>query len=145
MHTGRRIRTFLLRNSFLIGPLVLIAVLISAAVIGREYITDFLLLFENVVAKYGVLGQVFFVGMLILATLSGVIPLSLFALLGGVAYGLGQGFLLSFLGIMLGAAGAFLLGRYAFRSSVDRWVSKRVALSKLDQEILSIITNSGVE
>jgi len=130
-----RFRSFFSKNSVLLGPLALIVALLLIATLGKEYIADAVLLFEDVVTRSGRFGQVLFVGIFFLAGLSGIFPLSVLAILGGAAYGLMAGFFLSFAGLFLGASGAFLLGRYALRSSIDRWLAKRVSLSRLDNEI----------
>jgi len=132
---SRRIRRILSHNTSLIGPLAVIITLLAIAAVSKGYVADVVLLFENVIAEYGALGQVFFVCIFFAAALSGFFPLSILAVLAGVAYGLLHGFFLAAVGIILGASGAFLLGRYALRSSIDRWVGKRVSLKRLDSDI----------
>lgn len=130
-----RIQTFLSKNALLIGPLVLMVTLLTVGVLGKGFIVDVAMLFEATVEEYGALGYFFFICIFFLAALCGVFPLSLLAVLGGMAYGLLYGFALGVIGIFTGAAAAFLLGRYALRSTVEWWLTERVALSKLDSEI----------
>jgi uncharacterized membrane protein YdjX (TVP38/TMEM64 family) len=132
---GNRFRSFFSRNSALLGPLALIMILLIIAGLGKEYIADAVLLFEDVVTRSGRLGQVLFVSIFFLAGLCGIFPLSVLAILGGAAYGLMAGFFLSTAGLFLSASGAFLLGRYVLRSNIDRWLANRVSLSRLDNEI----------
>ena len=119
------IKAVVAQKASILGPLTLIVFLVTFGALSKGYVADAILLFEDIVGRYGALGQVFFVGVFFVAALSGVFPLSPLAVLGGVAYGLVNGFLLAAAGIFLGASGAFFLGRYALRSSIHRWIAKQ--------------------
>jgi uncharacterized membrane protein YdjX (TVP38/TMEM64 family) len=56
-------------------------------------------------------------------------------MLGGALYGTMTGFLLSAAAAMASALAAFLLSRYAFRSAINRWLSRHLVLSRIDEEI----------
>lgn len=130
-----RIQTFLAQKSSLLGPIALFLILLAIGTAGKGYFVEVAMLFRQTVENAGALGYLIFVGVFVIAALSGVFPLSLLAILGGMMFGLTSGFLMAVIGIFLGASGAFFLGRYALRSTVERWLSRRVGLSRLDKEI----------
>ena len=62
---------------------------------------------------------------------------SALTLTAGVAFGLGVGTLTVFLAANLGAALAFLIGRYLLRSRVERWLEGREKLGAIDRAVES--------
>lgn len=80
-------------------------------------------------------GMLIYLLVFFFASLLGVIPLGLFAILGGALYGMVAGLLLSAAATVSGAMAAFLLCRHAFRSAIHAWLSEHVALARMDREI----------
>jgi len=109
--------------------------LVIVALGGKEEISSVVLRLTELLNNYGKAGQAIFLVVLLLASLTGIIPLSLLAIVSGALYGLLKGFILSAIGINLGALIAFLLSRYAYRSNIDDWESRHLSIQHLDQEI----------
>ena len=130
-----RIQAFLEGKSALLGPFALLLALLAVGSLGKDYLFGAAMLFRETVENAGPMGYVLYIGVFVVAALSGIFPLSVLAVLGGMIFGLLSGFILAIVGIFAGAAGAFVLGRYVFRSSVEQWLSKRVGLARLDSEI----------
>lgn len=80
----------------------------------------------------GPLGWIAFVGLQALVALIGFLPASLLGLAAGAVYGIGLGFGLAAVGVLLGAAVAFALARSAFRPVILRLLEGRAALERLD-------------
>ncbi|TLP79826.1 TVP38/TMEM64 family protein [Nesterenkonia sphaerica] len=55
------------------------------------------------------------------------VPKNMLSIAAGVLFGFGPGLLMVYLGALLGAAGAFWLGRWLGRSAVERFTGTRVA------------------
>jgi uncharacterized membrane protein YdjX (TVP38/TMEM64 family) len=106
-----------------------------AALGGKEEIFSVVLRLTELLNSYGVTGQAIFLGVFFLASLTGIIPLSLLAIASGALYGLLEGFLVSAVGVNFGALIAFLLSRYAYRSNIDDWESRHLSIQHLDKEI----------
>ena len=106
-----------------------------AALGGKQEIFSVVLRLTEQLNSYGTTGQAIFLAILFLASLTGIIPLSLLAIVSGALYGLLKGFLLSAVGINFGALIAFLLSRYAYRSNIDDWESRHLSIQHLDKEI----------
>lgn len=85
-------------------------------------------------AGKGFLGAAVYVAIYIVATVL-LIPGSAITLLAGVLYGPGWGTLIVSIGATLGAACAYLLGRYAFRSAVQRATASRPRFAAIDRAI----------
>ncbi len=121
--------------------IVAIFLLLSLTVIGmatlggKEEIFSVVLRLTEQLNGYGTTGQAIFLAVLFLASLTGIIPLSILAIASGALYGLLTGFLLSAIGINFGALIAFLLSRYAYRSNIDDWESRHLSIQHLDNEI----------
>ncbi len=77
------------------------------------------------IAKAGLLGEVAFVLGYALVTLTPV-PKNVISIAAGFAWGLGLGVALVFVGALLGAAIAFLLGRALGRDAIERFTGARV-------------------
>lgn len=106
-----------------------------AALGGKEEIFSVVLRLTELLNSYGTTGQAIFLVVFFLASLTGIIPLSLLAIASGALYGLLNGFLLSAVGVNFGALIAFLLSRYAYRSNIDDWESRHLSIQHLDKEI----------
>lgn len=106
-----------------------------AALGGKEEIFSVVLRLTERLNSYGTTGQAIFLVVFFLASLTGIIPLSLLAIASGALYGLLNGFLLSAVGVNFGALIAFLLSRYAYRSNIDDWESRHLSIQHLDKEI----------
>jgi uncharacterized membrane protein YdjX (TVP38/TMEM64 family) len=102
---------------------------------GKEEIFSVVLRLTEQLNSYGTTGQAVFLGIFVLASLTGIIPLSLLAIVSGALYGLLDGFFLSAVGVNFGALIAFLLSRYAYRSNIDDWESRHLSIQHLDKEI----------
>jgi len=117
---------------FLTLPFVILGV---TALGGKEKILTMVLHLTEILVNYGTEGQMIFLVVFFLASLTGVIPLSLLAIVSGALYGLLKGFLLSAIATSLGALIAFMLSRYAYRSNIDAWESRHLSIQHLDKEI----------
>jgi len=129
------------RNGSWLKIIVLIFLALSLTILGvvalggKEEVSSFVLRLTELLNSYGKTGQAIFLVVLFLASLTGIIPLSLLAIVSGALYGLLKGFLLSAVGINFGALIAFLLSRYAYRSNIDDWESRHLSIQHLDKEI----------
>lgn len=88
----------------------------------------------------GLVGPLAFMGLYVLVTVS-FLPASVITLGAGVVFGLGAGSLWVFLGAMLGATAAFLLGRYVARD----WVARKIAGNTRFQAVDSAIGQQGLK
>ncbi|MCB0322331.1 MAG: TVP38/TMEM64 family protein [Bdellovibrionales bacterium] len=86
------------------------------------------------IAELGAVGAVFFVVLYIGATVA-FLPGSILTLGAGAVYGLFQGFILVSFASTVGAALAFLVGRYAARSLVERLLTRYQSLGALDAAV----------
>ncbi len=89
---------------------------------------------QNYLSSMGVFGILIYIGIYIVATIL-LIPGSALTLLAGVLYGPIVGTLVVSVGATLGAAGAYLLGRYAFRASVERATKGKPKFAAIDRAI----------
>ena len=70
------------------------------------------------------------------AAVSGLLPLSLLAIVAGSFFGFVAEVLLAAVGGMaIGALLSFMLARHGLRRQLERWVSKRISIDRLDREI----------
>jgi uncharacterized membrane protein YdjX (TVP38/TMEM64 family) len=74
------------------------------------------------IESLGVIGALAFIGIYIVATIA-FLPGSILTLGAGVVFGVGWGVVYVFIGAMLGATAAFLVGRYLARN----WVAQKIA------------------
>jgi uncharacterized membrane protein YdjX (TVP38/TMEM64 family) len=86
----------------------------------------------------GIIAPVAFIGLYILVTVA-LLPASVVTLGAGVVFGVVKGSLLVFVGAMLGATAAFLVGRYLARD----WVAERIAERPKFQAIDTAIAQEG--
>lgn len=86
------------------------------------------------VRRWGPLGLLAYVGLYLLAAVLGV-PGSLLTLGAGFAWGVGWGTVAASTGATLGAAAAFLVGRYLLRPEVERRLHRQPRFRALDQAV----------
>jgi uncharacterized membrane protein YdjX (TVP38/TMEM64 family) len=129
------------RSNLWLKMIVLVFLLVSLAILGfavmggKQQISSAVLQLTELLNQYGTEGQIIFLLVFFVASLTGVIPLSLLAIASGGLYGLWKGFLLSTVGTSFGALMAFLLSRYAYRSNIDEWENRHLSIRHLDHEI----------
>jgi uncharacterized membrane protein YdjX (TVP38/TMEM64 family) len=76
----------------------------------------------------GMPGEGLFAAAVVVMTLVGIVPGALLGIAGGAIFGVGAGFLLSGVGILLGAVAAFTLSRSVFRPLIVRLLRGRLAV-----------------
>jgi uncharacterized membrane protein YdjX (TVP38/TMEM64 family) len=86
----------------------------------------------------GAVGPLVFIGLYILITIA-FLPASIVTLGAGVVFGVIKGSLFVFIGAMLGATAAFLIGRYGARD----WIARKVEGNAKFQAIDDAIANAG--
>ena len=89
---------------------------------------------QSWLAGQGVRGIAVYIVIYIIATVV-LIPGSALTLLAGVLYGPWWGTLIASTGATLGAAGAYLLGRWVFRSAVEKTAAKTPKFAAIDRAI----------
>ncbi len=137
----------LFRQSFLLVCLVLLGLIWSPAVVQADVITDianfhpqmFLKDTLQWIAGLGAIGPLAFVGIYIIATIA-FLPGSILTLGAGVVFGVGLGTVYVFIGAMIGATAAFLVGRYLARS----WVTQKIAGNSKFQAIDQAVGQDGL-
>lgn len=82
--------------------------------------------------RFGPLGWVGFVLLQALVAMVGFLPASLLGLAAGAIYGVGLGFGLAAVGVMLGAIGTFGLARSMLRGAIVRLVARRAGFRRID-------------
>ncbi|MEM8614705.1 MAG: TVP38/TMEM64 family protein [Cyanobacteria bacterium P01_H01_bin.105] len=92
----------------------------------------------NWIDGLGAIAPIVFVIMYIFITVS-FLPASVVTLGAGAVFGIVKGTILVFIGAMLGATAAFLIGRYLARD----WVSKKVAGNRIFKAIYDAIEKEG--
>ncbi|NNM87647.1 MAG: DUF547 domain-containing protein, partial [Phycisphaerae bacterium] len=85
-------------------------------------------------AQAGLTGILIYIGIYLLATVL-LIPGTALTLLAGVLYGPLWGTIIVSIGSTLGAAAAYLLGRFAFRAAVERSTARRPKFVAIDRAI----------
>ncbi len=108
-------------------------VLVALALAGRE-LAGGLTQFAEWVAGQGALGVAVFIVGYALAVVA-FVPGSLLTLAGGAIFGLAQGVAVVFTAATLGAALAFLVGRYLARPTVEGWIASTPRFAAVDQAI----------
>ncbi|MEE9369697.1 MAG: TVP38/TMEM64 family protein [Pontiella sp.] len=112
-----------MKNIKWIKPLVIVALIVAALVLGGKYLNLQQRLSDVLdwVEGLGVAGMGVFAGLYVFACIF-FIPGSLLTLGAGAIYGVVVGSLLVSVSSVLGASAAFLVGRYVARS----WISKKI-------------------
>lgn len=112
-----------------LGAIALLALVLA----GRE-VAGGLTQFAEWVAGQGALGIAVFIVGYALAVVA-FVPGSLLTLAGGAIFGLAQGVAVVFTAATLGAALAFLVGRYLARPTVEGWIAKTPRFAAVDRAI----------
>ncbi len=132
----------LLRQSFLLVCLVLLGLIWSPAVAQADVVKDvanfhpqiFLKNTLQWIAGLGAIGPLAFIGIYIIATIV-FLPGSILTLGAGVVFGVGLGTVYVFMGAMIGATAAFLVGRYLARSWVTQKIASNSKFRAIDQAV----------
>ena len=120
-------------------PVLIVALLATGIVVARALGLGEVIRLENVarlkqwIEGFGALAPVVFIAGYVLAVVFFVPGLPI-TVLGGVAFGPVWGTLYVWIAATIGAALAFLVARYAVRSTVERWVRASPRLSRLDEQ-----------
>jgi uncharacterized membrane protein YdjX (TVP38/TMEM64 family) len=125
--TGRLSRTVQIVSLLIIVVCVVVIFRIIPVGLGIARLQSWL-------AGLGIRGVLVYIAIYIIATVL-LIPGSAITLLAGVLYGPWWGTLIVSAGATLGAAAAYLLGRYALRSSVEKAAAKTPTFSAIDRAI----------
>jgi uncharacterized membrane protein YdjX (TVP38/TMEM64 family) len=105
----------------------IVAAVVAAAVLAAGQLLplrEWLVGFERWIEGFGPLGAVFFAAAYLPVAIL-MMPAILLTLGAGFAFGLAEGFFVAWIGSTLGAAAAFLVGRYAARERVARAIASR--------------------
>ena len=138
----------LLRQSFLLVCLVLLGLIWLPAAVQADVVTDvanfhpqiFLKNTLQWIAELGAIGPLAFIGIYTIATIA-FLPGSILTLGAGVVFGVGLGTVYVFMGAMIGATAAFLVGRYLARS----WVTQKIAGNSKFQAIDQAVGLDGLK
>jgi len=120
-------------------PVFILALLVAGVAGARALGLSDLIRLENVarlkqwIEGFGALAPVVFIAGYVLAVVFFVPGLPI-TVLGGVAFGPVWGTLYVWIAATIGAALAFLVARYAVRSTVERWVRASPRLARLDDQ-----------
>ena len=120
------------RRTRLIVSAAIVAALVFAIV--QFDVLDHLRSFVTAVDSLGFWGPLIFIVVYVLATVF-LIPGSVLTLGAGAAFGLAKGFILVSIGSTLGAAAAYLVGRYLARDWVARKVEGNARIAAIDKAI----------
>jgi len=120
-----------------IRPVIILLVIAAGIIAARALGLDNLIRLENVarlkqwIEGYGALAPVIFIAGYVLGTVFFVPGLPI-TVMGGVAFGPVWGTLYVWIGATIGLGLAFLVARYAVRSTVERWVQASPRLARID-------------
>jgi uncharacterized membrane protein YdjX (TVP38/TMEM64 family) len=123
-----------------VRPLIALLLVAAGIVAARALGLGDLIRLENVarlkqwIEGYGALAPAIFVAGYILATVFFVPGLPI-TVLGGVAFGALWGTVYVWIGATIGLGLAFLVARYAVRSTVERWVQASPRIAKMDGQV----------
>jgi uncharacterized membrane protein YdjX (TVP38/TMEM64 family) len=123
-----------------IRPAIILLLVAAGIVAARALGLGDLIRLENVarlkqwIEGYGALAPAIYVVGYILATVFFVPGLPI-TVLGGVAFGPLWGTLYVWIGATIGAGLAFLVARYAVRSTVERWVQASPRIARMDGQV----------
>jgi len=125
-----------------VKPVALVAIVLVGVVLARLFgLTDYLRL-ENLaritqaIEAYGALAPVVYIAAYVLAVVFFVPGLPM-TLVGGLVFGPIRGTVYVWIGATIGAALAFLVARYALRTTVERWVAGSPRLASMDAAVAS--------
>ena len=86
------------------------------------------------VSEFGFAGYLFFIGLYVVSTVC-LLPASVLTVGAGAVYGVGLGFVLVSAGSTLGAAAAFIVGRYLARGWAESIISKNYKFTAIDEAV----------
>lgn len=116
------------------GAIVIVVVLLKVFGVFEYLSIDNITKLTNWIRSFGMIGPVIYMLLWISACIF-FLPGLPVALIGGFVFGPWFGTLYSSLGSTLGAAAAFLIGRYAARGMVEEWVSGKEQFKKIDEGV----------
>lgn len=139
-----KIKIFLHKNKYkIIGSILLIILLICF----YEYYAKYSMFFRNpenikkLILSYGKYSFIAYIALQFLQIVVFFIPGELVQIAGGYIFGAWEGFLLSFIGILIGSVFSFLLARLLGKSYVekivfkeDKWLFKKIEEIKRDKK-----------
>ena len=123
-----------------VRPVLALLLVAAGIVAARAFGLDDMIRLENVarlkqwIEGYGALAPAVFITGYILATVFFVPGLPI-TVLGGVAFGSLWGTLYVWIGATIGLGLAFLVARYAVRSTVERWVQASPRIARMDGQV----------
>jgi uncharacterized membrane protein YdjX (TVP38/TMEM64 family) len=123
-----------------VRPVIILLVIAAGIVAARALGLGEVIRLENVarlkqwIEGYGALAPAIYVAGYILATVFFVPGLPI-TVLGGVAFGPAWGTLYVWIGATIGLGLAFLVARYAVRSTVERWVRTSPRIARMDGQV----------
>ena len=123
-----------------VRPVILLLLVAAGVVAARALGLGDLIRLENVaklkewIEGYGALAPAIYIAGYILATVFFVPGLPI-TVLGGVAFGPIWGTVYVWIGATIGLGLAFLVARYAVRSTVERWVQASPRVAKMDGQV----------
>lgn len=123
-----------------VRPVIVLLLVAAGVVAARSFGVGDLIRLENVarlkvwIEGYGALAPAIYIAGYILATVFFVPGLPI-TVLGGVAFGPVWGTVYVWIGATIGLGLAFLVARYAVRSTVERWVQASPRVAKMDGQV----------
>lgn len=118
-----------------IATLAILGAAFIASLFGAEAIGSLALHTLDHLHHLGPLGWLGFVILQMLVAMVGFVPASLLGLAAGAIYGVPLGFVLSAIGVLLGAIGAFGLARSTLRRPILRLLARHARFSRFDTMI----------
>jgi uncharacterized membrane protein YdjX (TVP38/TMEM64 family) len=123
-----------------IRPALAVGLIVAGIIAARALGLGEAIRFENLarltqwIESYGALAPAIFIVGYVLAAVFFVPGLPI-TVLGGVVFGAGWGTVYVWIAASIGAGLAFLIARYAVRSTVERWVRASPRLSRIDGQV----------
>lgn len=114
---------------------VILGVCFATSIVEAEAWSDSIVRDLDALHHLGVLGGAAFVALEALVALLGVLPASLLGVVGGAIFGATLGFILSAIGVLIGAVVAFGLARSALRPTITQLLRRRASFSRLDEAL----------
>lgn len=127
---GPLLREILARGIRFVGLLVPLGIGLGASKLAAPYLPAFTQWMQTL-GPWAPIAFVF--GYMLVCVL--MMPAFMFTIAGGAVFGIVQGSILVFVGSLLGATSAFLLGRHVFRDWVARQVAKNPTLVVVDRVV----------
>ena len=118
----------------LLGGAGLLLTLLFGILVGGKWESVILAMLDRL-RHLGWMGWLIFALLQMLVALIGILPASLLGLAAGAVYGIALGFGLSAIGVLLGAAIAFVLARSALRPTIAQRLASGGHLARLDDAV----------